>query len=354
MDSDDLIQWLLTNAGPSIRYRLIDEIVNEQDVGVVNKALNEMLNSSEVIIWLDRLTPDFSLNGIHSSNPGAYENVMGKLAMLGLRAGLHQLDIKTIPFRTWLSDSLKDEIEFPHSVFQKTIIASFLAYAKYGRIKPVVDHFKSRLNALIKFAENPNFESIFVDKSKYKGVPKSSHRIVNPDLYPDQQFILPWIHDIRGLAFCETIMESTSLRKKCETVIEMILTKDYQSLPWSYGIARYGKRYYAIGWAVLLPGFNSEVGKSNFGEFLLNLEMMANFKAARESEWFSNSIRFLENYKTNRGTYLFPHAWLPEKKVGYWVGGLHMGLEVNRRTKIAIECESTFWMLHIKHLAGLL
>ena len=174
MESDDLVQWLLSNAGASIRYRVIDAIMNEQDISIVSKALKQMLNSSDVVMWLDRLTPDFSLNGIHSSNPTAYENVMGKLVLLGLRAGLHQLDSRTIPFRTWLTDTLAEEPELPHSVFQQTIIASFLAYAKYGGIKPVVDHLKTRLDALFTFAEDPDFDSIFVDKSKYPGVPKSS------------------------------------------------------------------------------------------------------------------------------------------------------------------------------------
>jgi hypothetical protein len=355
MEFDNLTQWLLHKAGPSIRYRIIDEILNEQDVSIVNKSLNEMLSDENVILWLNRLTPDFSLNGIHSSNPTAYENVMGKLVMLGLRAGLNQFDNRTIPFRAWLSDSLDKESKFAHSVFQQTIIASFLAYAKYRAIKPVITQLKSRLDALNKFAQNPDFETIFVDKSKYKGVPKSfhHHQLVNPDLYPEQHFVLPWIHDIRGLAFCDPILKNVSLRKKCERVVEMILTREYQSLPWSYGIVCYRKRYYAIGWAVHLPGYDSEIGKSNLGEMLLNLEMMAVFEVARKSEWFSKSMQFLEKYKTDRGTYLFPRSWLPERKVGYWVGGLHMGLESNRRSQLAIECESTFWVVHLKHLAGL-
>jgi hypothetical protein len=353
MDFDDLVHWLLDNAGPSIRYRVIDELLNEQDIGIVGKALKDLMDSSNIVLWLNRLTPDFSLNGIHSSNPSAFENVMGKLVMLGLRAGLIQFDNSTIPFRTWLSDSLAEKLEFPHAVFQQTIIASFLAYARYGRIQPVVDHLTSRLNALNKFAENPDFQSIFVDKSEYKGIPKSAkaHQLVNPEFYPEQQFILPWIHDIRGLAFCDTIMENTSLKKKCESVVKLILTEEYQNLPWSYGIARYYEKYYVIGWAVNLPGFHSEIDKTNFGELLLNLEMMAVFESARNSDWFSKSIHFLEEFKTDRGTYLFPRSWLPERKVGYWVGGLRMGLESERMSQLAIECESTFWMLHIKHLA---
>jgi hypothetical protein len=63
---------------------------------------------------------------------------------------------------------------------------------------------------------------------------------------------------------------------------------------------------------------------------------------------------YLESYCTNNGTYIFPRSHLQERAIGYWVTGAYMGLEENRRKNMAIELESTFWMLKIKKTAGLI
>ena len=188
MESHDLAHWLLRNAGPSIRFRTLVDILKEQDVGVVGRALNEMLLSPEVLKWLEHLTPQLDFNSIHSSRIDAFENVMGKLVQLGLRAGLQPFDSKTLPFRVWLSENDGTIPEKPHTVFLRTVIASFLAYAGYGSTKQVDDQMLDRLESLYEFAKDPDLSQIFVNKSDYKGVPKNSeHEIVNPDLYPDQR-----------------------------------------------------------------------------------------------------------------------------------------------------------------------
>ncbi|MFW9961668.1 MAG: hypothetical protein ACFFDV_11655, partial [Candidatus Thorarchaeota archaeon] len=88
MNSYNLAQWLLQNAGPCIRFRTLVEIIQEQDVGLVSQALQEMLESPEVVEWTGRLIPQFDISSIHSGSPDAFENVIGKLVQLGLRAGL--------------------------------------------------------------------------------------------------------------------------------------------------------------------------------------------------------------------------------------------------------------------------
>ncbi|MFW9919121.1 MAG: hypothetical protein ACFFED_05950 [Candidatus Thorarchaeota archaeon] len=356
MESVDLAYWLLRNAGPSIRYRTYVDIFHEQDIGLVWQALSELTASPLIHEWLQRLVPGFGLNLVHSSRPHAYENVMGKLVQLGLRAGLQSFDNKTLPFRAWLSDNLNSPPDQPHAIFLKTVIASFLSYAGYGNIHPVSAHLIARLSSLYAFSKEPDYESIFVDRMGFKGIPKTleSYNLVNPELYPEQHLALPWIYDIRGLAFCTDIMQSSTLRKQAETVVKMILTEEYQSLPRSYGIAKYGDRYYVLGWSTHLPNYRQRPTGVPFAELILSLEMLAPFDCTRTSSWFQDSMGYLEEFRTDDGTYKFPRDSLPEKMDGYWVGGYRMGLEEKRRSEIAIECESTFWMLRIKTLAGTL
>jgi hypothetical protein len=353
MTSKDLAQWLLDNAGPSIRFRTFVEILQEQDVGLVSNALKEMLESPEVIDWMRRLIPQFDINSLHSGRPDAFENVIGKLVQLGFKAGLQPFDNKTLPFRVWLSENVEMYPVAPHSVFLRTIIASFLAFAGYDSTSPVKTQMMKRLEALYRFAKQPDFSSIFVDKSGFKGFPKGSekYKLVNPDLYQDQQFMLPWVHDIRGLSSCIEILSNQKLRCKVDKIIEMILTPEYQSLPWSYGLAKYGTKFYVLGWAAHLPGYASKPEGRDFAELLLTLEFMGKFPAARKSPWFVNSIEYLESFRTENGTYLFPRTWLQEKQVGYWVGGLHMGFDDRKNYPKVIECESTFRVLKIKQIA---
>ncbi|MFX0041748.1 MAG: hypothetical protein ACFE8L_02445 [Candidatus Hodarchaeota archaeon] len=354
MDFVDLTDWLIRNAGPVIKYRTVVDLCDEQNVGIVEVLLKNLFASPLVKYWLSRLKSTIDLKQLHSSNPDAYENVMGKLVQLGMRAGLQPFDNKTLPFRIWLSDY--NNYSAPLSVFYQTIVASFLSYAGYGNITPVFSHLKKRLAALYSFARDPDFDSIYIDKTKVKGFPKGrhydSHRLVNPELYPNKQFMLPWVHDIRGIASCREIMDDSLWREKAESVIEMILTQDYQNIPFSYGIADYGGKYYVIGWAVNLPGYYTKPTERNFAWLLRTMEYMARFEAGRKSSWFQKSLEYLEDFQTNDGIYFFPHAWLPEKNMGYWVHGAYMGLEENRRTKKTIEIESTFWILWIRHLAG--
>lgn len=351
MSSFDIPQWLLRHAGPSIRFRTLVDILNEQNVGVVGHALNEMLQSPEVTKWLELLTPQLDFNSIHSSRIDAFENVMGKLVQLGLRAGLQPFDSKTLPFRVWLSENLDTPPEKPHAIFLRTIIASFLAYAGYGSTKPVHEHMTSRLENLYEFAKDPDFSHVFVDKTEYKGVPKNSeYELVNPKLYPDQRFMLPWIHDIRGLASSKDIMNDKDHRYKLDKIIEMVLTEEYQNLPWPYGLAKYGSRYYVLGWAMHLPGYSKEPEGREFGELLLTLEFMAKFPTVRKSKWFIRSMKYLKTFETDYGTFIFPRGWLSEKKTSYWVGGTQMMFDERKGNPTAIECESTFHMLRIQRI----
>ncbi|MHA2359652.1 MAG: hypothetical protein ACXAB5_05230 [Candidatus Thorarchaeota archaeon] len=354
MSHRDLIYWLLDNAGPIIRFRTIVDLVEEQDVGVVARALKKMEKDPEVIKWLSMLKPNLGFNEIHSSKQDALENVMEKLVQLGWRAGLQPFDSKTLPFRVWLTENIDKPHVEPHSVFKKTLIASLLARAGYDMVETVEKQMVSRLRTLFKFIAAPDFSRIFVEKPDTKRMSETDHELVNPELYPNQQFLLPWVHDVLAFSKIGGIMNQPERREMAENVMEMILSPEYQALPWSYGLARYGDRYYAIGWAVHLPGYDSIPEGRLFAEMLLLLEALAPFKTIQRSSWFKESMKYLEEYRTDDETYSFPKSWLPENKTGYWVGGYRMAYDSRTGLKKAIEIESTFRVLMIKKREALL
>ncbi|MFQ5831538.1 MAG: hypothetical protein ACE5H4_02450 [Candidatus Thorarchaeota archaeon] len=354
MSSNELAQWLLDHAGPVIRFRTVVELIEEQDVNKVSQALDDFLESKIVMTWLERLNPSFEMKEIHSSSPAAFENVMGKLGQLGMRAGLQPFDGMTLPFRVWLSEGIEPEIGHPFRVFLRTIVASFLAYTGYHDTRPVHDVLVKRLNLIHSFAESQILEKVYVDEKEFS-IPESMrrHKLVNPELYFGQKLILPWVHDLRAFASSKEILQSPEMKDKAERIAELVLSPEYQQLQPGYGLMKHGSRYYVIGWSVHLPNYFVSPQEETKPDLLLALEMMAPFEATKQSDWFRRVIDFLESHRTRRDTYLFPKSWMTEKKTGYWTNGAYMALEENRRRDLALECESTFRLLKIKQLAGL-
>ena len=83
------------------------------------------------------------------------------------------------------------------------------------------------------------------------------------------------------------------------------------------------------------------------------MNLVSGFPGAYEQQWFRQRIDHLEHYRTDRGTYLFPKEYLPEKKNSYYLySGAHLGL--GEKGGQALEIESTFRMLSIRKRAGLI
>ena len=355
MNHRDLAYWLLDNGGPIIRFRTLVDIFEEQDVGTVSRAMKEMVESLEVVKWLDLIEPSLAFNDVHSGRQNAFENVVAKLVQLGWRAGLQPFDSKTLPFRVWLSKNVDKEPVAAHEVFKRTLIASVLARAGYQTVEAVQKQVLSRLETVHRYSMNPDLSQIYVDKSDYRGIPKGSvnHDLVDPELYPGQQFALPWIHDVYAFSNLDLVLENKQYRGKIEQILEMVLTPEYQNLPWSYGLAKYGKQYYVLGWAVHLPGYSNPPEGRLFAEMLLVLDTLAPFSCIRKSQWFQNSMSYLEDFRAEDGTYSFPRTWLPEKRRGYWIGGEYMAFDERKGRKNAIEVESTFRVLSVRQRASL-
>jgi uncharacterized protein YeaO (DUF488 family) len=356
MNHRDLAYWLLDKAGPIIRFRTLVDIFEEQDVGVVSRALKKMGESPEVVKWLGFIEHSLAFNDVHSGWLNSFENVMGKLVQLGMRAGLQPFDSKTLFYRVWLSENVDREPVAAHEIFKRTLIASILARAGYQTVDAVQKQILSRLYAIHEFARDPDFSQIYVNKSEYRGIPKglAGYDLINPHLYPDQQFALPWIHDIYAFSHLNIVCKNEQHHDKAERILEMILTPEYQSLPWSYGIVMYGKRYYVLGWAAHLPGYSKAPEGRLFAEMLNLLDALAPFTSIRKSQWFQRSIKILEDFRTEEGAYSFPEICLPEKNKGYWIRGEYMAFDERKTVDNAIEIESTFRVLSIRKRAGLL
>ncbi|MDP8204623.1 MAG: hypothetical protein P9L95_08850, partial [Candidatus Tenebribacter mawsonii] len=236
-------------------------------------------------------------------------------------------------------------IENPIDFFYENLIASFLSASGFKDLEPVNTFIRDRIQMIYDFTKDNNF-SIFVDKANYKGISSAfdDHPLIDPELYLDGKFKLPWVHDL--LTFSALYNE---FPKEIDHIISYILNEEYQKLPEGYGIVMAGvKRYTVLGWNVWLPGFSGfDIDEFHLQNLITRMILMSPFKVARESKWYKNCLKHLEQFKQKNGTYLFPKEYLKEKNNSYFITGSHMGLGENRRSKDGLALESTFWMLKL-------
>ncbi len=359
MNNKELVKWLLADGGPVIRYRTATELMATPDDVDIHKLKKELLNSTSIRSWFEKAVPSLAFNDIHGSKATSFENVMGKITDLGIKKGTPELDRYTLPYREWLSENAECPPGHIFSIFIRTLIAAFLARAGYTGEPAVGTVLRNRLDTIYDFIRQSNYD-IYVNPVDYPQIPRSFQKkpLINPELSRDGNLRLPWIYDIIGLAAWLPEYGTEYDRAKASTIIEYILDDRYQKLHPGYGILRTEKgRYYAMGWSVWLPGFfgppsdDTRPGRTvseMLRAFIQRLILVRRFKPTRKHRWFTESVNHLQDFKTGKGTYLFPRSYLPEKPVGYWAAGSRMGLEENRKSNLALELESTFWMMKLR------
>jgi hypothetical protein len=341
LNDDSQIQWLLKNSGPIIKYRTQVDLIRDQPPPLEN----ELLSSDLIRKWLGLLHPECTRTTLHGARQDTYENVMGKLYEFGIRKGMPVLDRKTLPIRSWLETEVNRPIEGYLPVFHRTLVTAFLAMTGYDEEEAVESWTLKRLDALYSFAKAKDLTEVYVPQDTFPGFPKvfRGSPLVNPELYPEEQLKLPWIHDINAFLHSRMILGDPVLRGKVETIIEFILSPQYQALRPGYGVVKHGKKYYMMGWSVHLPGYDDQnVFGREFGRQILLLDVLGRSNKARSHDWFIRSSHSLDRFKDDDGLMCFQRSDLPEMRSGVWVLGMRMGLELDRKSTVSLRCESTF------------
>ncbi len=346
MEDPEIVDWLLREGGPSVHFRTLVDLVRDNDMLKVSCALDDLINSPLVKLWLSRLGGGLSFKSLHSARPDAFENAIGKLVQLGMRAGLQPFDNLTLKYRAWLTDNLSGD-EKGGGPFKHLILASFLSYAGYHDTTTVNDLLQGRLNSLHIFVTQGDLSNVYASPERQKQVPSSysSHRLIREGLRGKHGLALPYVHDLLGFGSSQQMLRDPVQRAKLEQIIDMVMTEEYQSLPRGYGVIETAGICRVVGWSIHLPELMAERG----AEMLLMMELLAPFQRGRESAWFKDAWQIIEMQKTERNTYRFPTRWLRDQPRGYWINGAYMALG-RRRANPIIEQESTFRVLWLKHL----
>ena len=367
-DRDRLIEWLLVNGGPIVRYRTARELCGdlpaieldrlERELLAVPRAQQELarLELGDLAPALEHLTPPGLARLsklVHGSQPGALENVLGRLNELGLRAGMPDLDRRMAPLSRIFQ--CPEQTGTPWDIFWLRLIKSIFAWgllrAGYRPDSAMQDYLCGHIETLHKIARDHLYD-LYASGDALKGLPRAwaGKPILKPEIMA--AYHLPLIHDLYVLAHLPAWMVDDDIGGKIDELIGYVIDPRFQSLRRGYGYAWIKERHacYAWGWSPHLVGFHDLNWQEPdpTGSLVQQMELMARFRAARESRWFQAALRYLEFFRTGEGAYCFPPHLLRDQPTGYYVSGACMGLGENRRTRRGLEIESTFHRARIR------
>ncbi|WP_419661052.1 hypothetical protein [Desulfosarcina variabilis] len=362
-ENRSIIEWLMNNGGPVIRYRTAIEFLDNYQLE--KDFIKDIVNDEKIQYLLAKLD-DFgpiktndkrTLNAIHKVD--GLEGYISKLLEFGFTKNIKPFDKKMRIFRQYVNNNLVQQANASRSgqdvrnnwaIFIAVLMTCFLIRAGY-RYKELLDFVEFRTEALYRNAKEMNYD-VYYDQSVLSRMLKRPHHWLNTPVLRSEfdpgfnERPLPNIWDIYTLAYFPEDCKSNKLRMKIDRIIEYVLDDRFQVLREGYGLLFFNanKRYYTCGWSPTLPYFHNVENKRDKRVLVRYVDLMARFKNATNSDWMKKCINHLEEFKTATGTYTFPKNYLSEK---------YVRLGENRRKKNAIEIESTFRMLLLKKtLAG--
>lgn len=373
MEDAQLIEWLMRNGGPIVRWRTATELQVGTPPSELNALTRELLTVPLVPEALSRLTVgdlaarlddlDASALGrlgsrVHGSKAACLENVFGKLAEYGLRAGMPALDERALPlmrlFR-WRSERA-DDVVYGNAweTMVKSVFAWGLLRLGYTPDRPMAAFLHDHLGMCYRIARDRVYD-IYAAPEELVGLPQAwaGKPILKQEVM--RRYWLPYIHDLYVFAHWPPSLRNPAAAQMIDELLAYILDPRFQALREGYGYAWIKERRacYGWGWSPHLPGYGgfADLQKSAATPLLARVELLARLPRGRRSPWFESALDHLEKFRAPDGTYCFPGPYIREAE-GYYVSGYGMGLGENRRKSLALEIESTFRMLLIRKIGG--
>lgn len=335
----DLISFLMHRGGPILRWLTAAELLPDEPGFDRRALLSDLLACDEVQCWLSLL----GSGSVHHSRDSSAENALAKLCEYGLHSGLAPLDDRALPYCAVGQGGMYQD--------EALIIVPFLVRAGYAAEPRVARWIAQRIDVLYKQACRADYD-FYMTASERQNLPPSQQTMHgSPKLFYQARLnshwsvlALPTCYDLYALAYLPK--DDPSTRQKVEVIVNYLLHPAFQETPGGYIWNPHLHRPYAAGRVFLacLPGQDQPE------KLVLFMEMLAHFDCGIASDWFLRGLAHLETFRTDRGTYCFPTAYLREKPGYYLYAGMHMGLGEYPRNVHALELESTFHMLRLKNL----
>ena len=375
------IQWLLENSGSAIKLRLIKEGLISRDAYNINDLADEILTNEKInhaMSYFDKFI-DFTAklgdtpyrqyfrqirDPVHGCFEDCLEMYMPFFTKLGFMKGINIFDEKTAYLPEVYKTLNKQDAQNKHSPFLGTIISTLLLRAGY--YYDDIDEFMvKRLNAVHKVTGINSFDFYETDIEKIRNPKRwGSYRILkdihNP--YTSLEYPLPLSVDAELFFIIQQHIDDEEINRKIENLAHFFLNPSYQKLGgdygWGWSFAE--KTYHAMNSGVRLPLYSGDELDRDEWFFLTALEAMSYSQVMIKSEWFMKCMNYLEQYKTEKDTYLFPNEFFTHLTY-HTPAGINVLCDVfiskeimptlkkNQRKLFAYEIYSTFFMIMLKN-----
>lgn len=292
---------------------------------------------------------------IHSCKDICIENFFPLIMDMGFRAGIPIFDEKMAPVRDLFRYLFAFANESEHCYNYTLMLHRFFLMS--GFLFPeVIESIESRLDAIHKIAKESQFD-IYQDDSKLPKNPKiwADVGVLKDELNPfsiSADKPLPTIYDIWSLAYYTDTCTDPEKAQKINDIVTYILDPEFQKIREGFGLIWIKSRrtYHSCGWSPTLPLYEVEGRPAQSGPYPLldYLDLMSHFKAVLNTKWFHDCLNHLEQFKTNKGTYLFPKEYLHKKYIGKaFLNETNLSLKRSDRERLKRELVSTMKMVEI-------
>ncbi len=358
-----LEEWLLENGGPAIQLRM-SALRNSGDIeNAADNAVSVLLDIDEVHSLLNYLdgfqTPDRDKKTlehlIHSYKDTCIENFFPLLIDMGFHAGLPIFEEKIAP----AIDLFKYLFAFANDsvhCFNYTLMLHRFFFMSGSLFPEVIESIENRLDAIHKVAKENLFD-IYQDDSKLPKKPKiwADVGVLKDELNPfniNAEKPLPTIYDIWSLAYYADTCTNPEKAHKINDIVTYVLDPKFQKIREGYGLIWVKSRrlYHSCGWSPTLPLYEIDDHPPQPVPYPLldYLDFMSHFKTVHKSKWFHDCLNHLEQYKTKKGTYLFPKEFLHKKYIDKaFLNEANLSLKRNERELLKRELVSTMKMVEI-------
>jgi hypothetical protein len=363
--NNEIEKWLTENGGPAIQLRLAalrNSGNAKNDISTIISALIDIEGVRPVLNNLD----GFKTTGldkkelehlIHYYKDTCIDSFFPLIMDLGFKAGIPIFDEKMAPVTDMFKYLSVFSNKYDYCFWFALMLHRFFFMS--GFLFPeLIESMNVRINALHRSA-GEHILDIYQDESKLPKKPKawSDVGVLKDELNPFSAVAekpLPTIYDVCAMAYYSDICTDPEITKKIDDIITYILDPEFQKIRLGYGVLWIKARriYMACGWSPTLPLFESDGRLIRLIQFpaIDYLDFMSHFRIAQKSEWFRGCLNHFEQFKTDKGTYIFPndYHYLHKKYIDRaFLNEKTMSLKRNERELKKRELASTMKMLEI-------
>lgn len=372
MDNIALIDWLKENGGPAIKLLMIKEAMIDKKSYDLNKLADDMLQNEEIqneLNYFDQFkeyTTEFGTL-VHNCYENCFERFMPILLSLGFQTGIKVFNEKIKYVEKVYPISAEQDLQKDRMPFAAIIIIWHLLKAGYYS-EDIERYTLHRLEYIHKVSVLEKFDFYEDDITNIRQPNKwKDHKILkdmyNPFVYNPgwEEYPLPIIYDIKLILYFYDKINDIEIKKKIDDIMRYILNPLYQANGGDYGWiwAVRKNTYHGCTCGFGLPLYNSDDLGNSTWSFLDCLDLASYSPVLLKSDWMKKCMNFMEQYKTEKGTYIFPdkffssltyHNPIP-KALFYKMFTSKDVLPFVKRNNIkslAFELYSTFFMMKLK------